>query len=130
VQRTFTAARLWGAGLSRLQQDGHIVWTSLTRADRKAVGYPGRDDADLINMLSAIENADVSIIFVEQSPSRVKISWRLCGLSAADVDVSQVALQFGGGGHKAAAGAEVDGTLDGVVTEVLHATRSLFIPKN
>ncbi len=130
VQRSFSGARLWGAGLSRLQQEGRIAWTSLTRADRKAVGYPGRDDADLINLLSAIENVDVAIIFVEQSPSRVKISWRLCGLSAAEVDVSQVALQFGGGGHKAAAGAEVDGTLDGVISEVLQATRSLFVAEN
>lgn len=130
VSRSFSALQLWGAGLARLQKDDGIVWTALTRADRKAVGYPGRDDADLVNVLSAIENVDIAIIFVEQSESRVKISWRLCGLSAADLDVSQVALQFGGGGHKAAAGAEVDGALDHVIEQVLQATRALFIPKN
>ena len=91
-------------------------------ADRTATGYSGRDDADLINMLSAVEGADIAIIFVEQSAERVKISWRLCGQAEINADVAEIAQQFGGGGHRAAAGADVDGTLESVSRKVLNAS--------
>ena len=105
-----------------MQVDDGIVWTSLTLADRSASGYSGRDDADLINMLSAVEGVDIALIFVEQSAERVKISWRLCGQADVEADVAAIAQQFGGGGHRAAAGADVDGALDIVRQKVLTAT--------
>jgi phosphoesterase RecJ-like protein len=37
--------------------------------------------------------------------------------------VAEVAAQFGGGGHAAAAGAEIAGAMDEVETRVLAATR-------
>jgi phosphoesterase RecJ-like protein len=40
--------------------------------------------------------------------------------------VSKIALLFGGGGHKAASGAELEGTLEEVQAKVLEATRALF----
>jgi phosphoesterase RecJ-like protein len=69
--------------------------------------YPGNDDADLINVISAIDDFDIAMIFVEQRNGTVKISWR----SIPGIDVSKIALQFGGGGHPAAAGADIPGTL-------------------
>lgn len=123
VARSFAAARFWGNGLSRVQTEDGMVWTSLTLADRDATDYPGRDDADLINVLSAVEGVDVAIIFVEQSAERVKISWRLCGQADLDADVAEIAQQFGGGGHRAASGADVDGSLEIVSQRVLSATQ-------
>jgi phosphoesterase RecJ-like protein len=120
VRRTFAAARYWGAGLSSLQKTDGIVYTTLTLADRTASGYTGRDDADLINVVSSIDESDVAIIFVEQSAEHVKVSWR--GLKQ-HVDVSGIAKQFGGGGHRAAAGAEVRGGLAEVQERVLRLTR-------
>jgi phosphoesterase RecJ-like protein len=90
--------------------------------DRRAVNYPGRDDADLINVLTTLREADVVLIFVEQTNGRVKISWR----SQPGFDVSKIAQEFGGGGHKAAAGAEIQGNLVQVKEKVLSATRTLF----
>lgn len=119
VQRTFEAARFWGQGLTRLQREDTLVWTSLTLEDRKAAGYPGRDDADLINILSSIEDADIAVIFVEQGKG-VKVSWR----AQPGFDVSVVAQQFGGGGHRAAAGAEMEGDVDELRERVLTATRA------
>jgi phosphoesterase RecJ-like protein len=86
--------------------------------DRQAAEYNGNDDADLVNMLSAIEG-DVAVIFVEQRGGKVKISWR----ARPGIDVSKIALKFGGGGHAAAAGAEIQGTLDTIQEQVLSATR-------
>jgi phosphoesterase RecJ-like protein len=120
VRRTYTATRYWGAGLSSLQRSDGILWATLTLADRSASGYTGNDDADLINVLSSIDEADVALMFVEQDPKKVKVSWR--GLKP-HVDVSQIARQFNGGGHKAASGAELSGTLAAVQDKVLAATR-------
>ena len=120
VRRSFNATRYWGAGLSRLARQGRLVWTSLTLADRAAVDYPGNDDADLVNILSSIEDADVAVIFIEQRGGRVKVSWR----AVPGVDVSSIALGFGGGGHAAAAGAEISGSLEEVQAEVLKATQA------
>jgi phosphoesterase RecJ-like protein len=122
LSRSFKAARYWGSGLSSLKLEDRLLWTQLTLEDRLAASYPGRDDADLINVLQTVEDADVFVIFIEQSPDSVKVSWR----ARPGFDVSQVALQFGGGGHKPAAGAEIQGSIDEVVAEVLTATRPLL----
>jgi len=121
VQRSFEAVLFWGVGLSKLQREGAIVWASLTMADRRSVDYPGRDDADLINVLSGIEGAFVSLIFVEQPNGKIKVSWR----SQPGYDVSSTALLFGGGGHPNASGAEIQGSLDEVVSKVLSETKKI-----
>ena len=119
VQKSFPAARYWGAGLSSLEQKHGIVWATLTLEDRKRSGYGGNDDADLINMISAIDNNQVGMIFVEQSDNHVKISWRAL---QPDVDVSKVAKHFKGGGHAAAAGADIPGAVSEVQPLVLKTT--------
>jgi len=124
IKRSFPAARYWGEGLHRLQRKDRLVWTSLSLEDRDSAGYTGNDDADLVNVLSSIEDADVAVIFVQQRCGEVKVSWR----SQSGLDVSQIAIQFGGGGHAAAAGAEIEGTLEGVENQVLKATQAAMIP--
>ena len=123
VRRSYTAARYWGAGLSRLEQKDGIVWGTLTMEDRKAAGYSGNDDADLINIISAIDGFKVGMIFVEQPRNRVKISWRAL---EPGIDVSPIATRFGGGGHAAAAGADVDGTLEEVKANAIQSTKELL----
>ena len=93
VRKSFPAARYWGAGLSTLQSKNGIVWGTLTVADRKLAGYGGNDDADLINMISAIDGNKVGMVFVEQNNNHVKISWRAL---EAGIDVSKVAKHFQG----------------------------------
>jgi phosphoesterase RecJ-like protein len=120
VRRSYAATRYWGGGLSKLSKKSGIVWGTLTLEDRKAAGYSGNDDADLINIISAIDGFKVGMIFVEQSNQRIKISWRAL---EPGIDVSPIAKFFGGGGHAAAAGADVDGTLEEVQTKVLRKTQ-------
>jgi len=123
VRKSFNAARYWGAGLSSIQYRDGIVWAALKMDDRKSSGYVTNDDADLINHLSAIDDSSVAIVFVEQHHGKVKVSWRA---QKPGLDVAQVAQQFGGGGHKAASGAELAGTLDDVQEKVLAATRQML----
>ena len=123
VVRTFPAARYWGAGLSKLERSEDLVWGTLTVTDRKTAKYGGNDDADLINIISAIDGSKVGMIFVEQTDQHVKISWRAI---EGGIDVSKVAEHFNGGGHAAAAGADIPGSLDEIQPRVLKATREML----
>ncbi|MEI8131348.1 MAG: bifunctional oligoribonuclease/PAP phosphatase NrnA [Leptolinea sp.] len=118
VGRSFTAAKYWGQGLTNLNKIGGVIYTTLSLEDRKKALYTGNDDADLINMMSTIESASVAIVFVEQSKEKVKVSWR----AIPGLDLSKLALSFGGGGHPAASGAEISGSLSEIQEKVLTAT--------
>jgi len=123
VRKSFPAAKYWGSGLLNLEQKNGIVWTVLTLEDRKRAGYGGNDDADLINLVSSIEGNKVGMIFVQQHDRHVKISWRAL---EPDVDVSKVAQHFNGGGHAAAAGADIPGDLSEIQPLVLRTTREIL----
>lgn len=123
VRRSFASARYWGAGLSSLESQDGIVWGTLRVADRKKSGYNGNDDADLINMVSAIDGNKIGMIFVEQTDQHVKISWRAL---EPGIDVSPIAKHFGGGGHAAAAGADIPGSMEEIQPLVLKVTREML----
>jgi len=118
----FEAMRYWGYGLVNLQKEDGLIWTQLHMLDRAEAKYPGLDDAELNNLLSNIEDVDVSVLFIEQKKDAVKVSWR----AKNGIDVSALALAFGGGGHPAAAGADLKGTLDEIRTRILEATHKLI----
>jgi phosphoesterase RecJ-like protein len=123
VRRSFAASRYWGTGLSKLEHKDGIVFATLTLEDRKGAGYSGSDDADLINVISAIDGYKVGMIFVEQPKNRVKVSWRAL---QPGIDVSAVAVRFGGGGHAAAAGADIEGSFDEVKQSVIRSTKEML----
>jgi phosphoesterase RecJ-like protein len=113
--KTLAETRYWGQGLSNIQQNGAILWSTLTLHDRIISNYQGNDDADLVNILSSIKGPLITILFVEQEGGGVKISWR----AVEGVDVSKLAREFGGGGHIAAAGADVEGKLQNIQEDVI-----------
>ncbi len=123
VGRTIEEIRYWGQGLLKIVKENNLVWTSLSLGDRIKSGYFENDDADLINILSSTADAKIAMIFVEQDGGIVKVSWR----SNSGIDVSGIAFNFGGGGHEAAAGAEIQGELSQVSREVIKETKSLLM---
>ena len=60
---------------------------------------------------------ETAILFRESEEDLYKISFR----SRGTIDVTMLALKFGGGGHKYAAGCTVKGSLDEVKEKVLQA---------
>lgn len=122
VSKSFEATRYWGFGLERLQREDGLIWTTLLLADRRAVGYNGNDDADLVNFLTSTES-EVVVLFNEQRDNKVKVSWR----ARPGLDISPLAVQFGGGGHPAASGAEISGTIEDVRELVLKETRAYLV---
>ena len=123
IDISWEASLLWGMALNKLQKEGKIIYTVITCEDRKKSGFTGRDDADLTNFLSSIQDAEISILFNQQNENSIKVSWR----SRSNVNVANIAAQFGGGGHPAAAGAEIELSLQQTQQKVLEVTKSYLI---
>jgi phosphoesterase RecJ-like protein len=116
--RSFSETKLWGLGLSHLQRKGRIVWTTLTDEDKRLANFSGKGSADIINLLTGIRDADIAIVFLKSENDLIKVSWR----AKTPYDISALAVSFGGGGHPAAAGADITGSMEEVKQQILNAT--------
>ena len=105
---------------AKTEMDGRLIHTYIERADFEAVGAHSSDSEDMINMTLAVGGTEAAVILVEQASGGFKISFR----SRNDLDCSRVARQFGGGGHKKAAGAFIDEPLEAARSKVLDAVRA------
>jgi phosphoesterase RecJ-like protein len=105
---------------SRTELDGRLIYTWLEQEDFIASGAIPSDSEDIINMTLAVGGTEVAVIFVEQPGGGFKISFR----SRCDVDCSALAEQFGGGGHKKAAGASSGEPLESTKQKILAGVRA------
>ncbi|MEC7500640.1 MAG: DHH family phosphoesterase [Planctomycetota bacterium] len=120
-QDTLGRLRLRGIVLARTETDldGRMAHTFLRLTDFEQSGAVPSDTEDLINLTLAIKGVEFAVILVEQDAGDFKLSFR----SRCGVDCSRLAQQFGGGGHKAAAGAGIDGPFEDAQPKVLKAVR-------
>ncbi|MGE3311285.1 MAG: bifunctional oligoribonuclease/PAP phosphatase NrnA [Limisphaerales bacterium] len=104
----------------KLTHDDRIAYFWLRRGDYVRAGAEREESEGLIDHIRSIEPVIVACVFEEGGDGVVRISLR----SKSDrVDVNAVAQMFGGGGHKAAAGAKTSGTPLAVQRRVLRALR-------
>ena len=90
----------------RLTHDDQIAYFWLRKADFVRTGADTSDSEGLIDHIRAIEPVVVACVFEELAPDMTRISLR----SKSDkINVNEIAAQFGGGGHTAAAGARIPG---------------------
>jgi phosphoesterase RecJ-like protein len=105
---------------ARMTHDDRIAYFWLRRGDYGRAGAEREESEGLIDHIRSIEPVIVACVFEETEEGKVRVSLR----SKSDaVDVNQVAQQFGGGGHRAAAGARLEGTPLAVQRRVLRALR-------
>lgn len=121
-QDTLARMRLRGTILahSATELEGKLAHTYVQAADFAATGALPSDTEDAINLLLQVAGTQVATILVEQATGGFKISFR----SRCAVDCSQLAGQFRGGGHKAAAGGYIDGPFAEAQARVLDAVRA------
>ena len=124
--RPFCATKLMGLALSSLSStdDGRITWAHVTQADFAAASASDEDTEGFINFVRAVRGCEVALLFREFQPGKVRISLR----SVDGRDVAKIANQFGGGGHKMAAGCNYTGTLADAETALLAAVRAVLPP--
>ena len=111
--------KLFGAVLSAMQIDrtGRIAIVYLDHEMARAAGGTYEDTEGLINLPLTVKEIQAVVFFKQIEGDTYRVSMR----SKDDVDVSAVAKEFGGGGHKNAAGC--------TVTSPIDALQKLFIEK-
>ncbi len=90
----------------RLAHSDRIAWVNLRKSDYERTGADPADSEGLIDHIRDIEPVVVACVFEEVERDLVRISLRS---KSAAVNMNDVAAQFGGGGHAAAAGARIRG---------------------
>jgi bifunctional oligoribonuclease and PAP phosphatase NrnA len=104
----------------RLTHQNRIAYFWLRKADFARSGADSYDTEGLIDHIRAIAPVVVACVFEEIEPELTRISLR----SKSDkVNVNEIASQFGGGGHPAAAGARIAGKPLAVQRKVIAAIR-------
>jgi phosphoesterase RecJ-like protein len=111
--------RLLGAALSALQREGPLVWIWATQEQMDRAGAIEEDCEGIVNYALSIGDAEVAVFFRELPDGRFRVSLR----SKGRMDVSQIAEEFGGGGHACASGLSVEGPLHAAVERVLGRIR-------
>ena len=103
-----------------LLEDEKVAFTYMNKKDEEEVGAEEGDHEGLVDIGMDIEGIEVSIFIRQKDEENAyKISMR----SANDVNVSDICLMFGGGGHPKAAGALVQGNVEQVKEKILKEVR-------
>ena len=100
--------KLFGAVLSKMELDpsGRLATVWVDRALARDCGGSYEDTEGLINLPLTVKEIQAVVFFKEQDTD----DWRISMRSKGDVDINSVATQFGGGGHKNAAGCSATGS--------------------
>lgn len=111
--------RLLGEVLTnlRVSEDGRISWIEVTLELLARVGLRHEAADDFIDYARAVQGVEIAVAFKEISPAEVRVSFRSRGAN----DVARVAKQFGGGGHRNAAGCTLHTSLAEARSRVLSA---------
>lgn len=114
--RALAQMRLLGHALLAMQLhcEGRLA---LVLIDQKMLQATGAAPFDIVDELLSTVTVEVAAVVTEQPGGWAKGSIR----SQNGLDVSQIAAQLEGGGHKAAAGFRTQGTLDAVRDRLLAA---------
>lgn len=117
----FKEIKMWGKFIENMMIEEGFVWSAIpfsTYQDFGEYAYAKEDVANLF--FPIIKGTEFGIVMVETSEGVFSISFR----ARTNFDVSQVAKELGGGGHKAAAGARIEGIpFDQAVAKVLSVAR-------
>lgn len=114
--------KLVGEFLSGLRKDATgFVWTSIDFETYEKFSNPDKAKEIIAdNFSSAAKAVKFGITMLEDRERKLGISFR----SRGGFDVSKIAIELGGGGHKAAAGASVEGlSFEEAVEKVLKVAR-------
>ena len=104
------------------RRDLASAWITVPQGALDRYGVEPDDLEGVAEFPRSVQGVRLALLFRHLANGRVKVSFR----SVGDVDVARLAAQFGGGGHRKAAGASFDGSLPAVQAQVLAAARDFL----
>lgn len=101
--------------------DGRIAYSYATLADIGDSGVDVNECDGLVDVVRRVAGAEIVLFLKQISPTQVRGNLR----AKVDWDISAIAHEMGGGGHKAASGFTFDGDIDEALSAVLPKIRAL-----
>jgi len=114
-QVPMASLRLRGKVFSEATLDGVILWAEVPLKLMREMGLNGNGTNGIINQLLSVEGAKIAALFIEKDNGKIDVGLR----SRVGYDVAGIAARLGGGGHKQASGALIDGPLTAARARVL-----------
>ena len=108
---SFPTLKLWGKALEKAKINSHskMIATVITEKDLEECNANYDDIAEISSILNTAPETSFSLVLSERKGGIIKGSLR--SEKYKGVDVSRIAHQFGGGGHKLASGFEIKGKI-------------------
>ena len=114
--KTYNQNRILGKTLmeSRLYLDGKCIVGVVTRKDMEAFDVLPKHLDGIVNQLRVTKDVELALFLYELEEGRYKLSMR----SNGKLNVADIAVTFGGGGHVKAAGADMEGPAEDIIAKV------------
>lgn len=115
-EKTYIQNQVMGRVLAEsiMLLDGKCIVGYLRRKDLDFYGVEGKDLDGIVSQLRLTKGVEVAMFLYEIESQTFKVSLR----SNGKVDVSRIAVFFGGGGHTRAAGIDMQGSLHDVINNI------------
>lgn len=115
-QKTYVQNQILGRVLTEsiLLMDGKIIAGIVSQKMMRFYNAQATDLEGIVNQLRVTKGVEVAIFIHELKPQEYKVSMR----SNGKVNVSEIAIYFGGGGHVRAAGCIMKGTYHDVLNNL------------
>ena len=104
-----------------LYDNDRVVVMTIPLRLREEMHATEADIEELSSLAALVEGTDCAVTLRELRPGTIKVSLR----TGPRVNATEVCARLGGGGHRAAAGATVNGTMDEVKATVLRAVEEV-----
>src|SRR5712672_3742912 len=105
---------------ARRDESGHVAWMRQTMEMQQRTTASDEDSDGFVNYPFSVNDAATTALFKESGPGIYRTSLR----SKGDVNVAKIAEQFGGGGHRNAAGCTLKGDWDEIEQQLVPLLRA------
>ncbi|MBQ1833900.1 MAG: bifunctional oligoribonuclease/PAP phosphatase NrnA [Treponema sp.] len=123
--KPWSTRKLLAIMLERVERycNGKLAVTYEEQADTRKYGQEGRDSDALYSLMLSTEGIE-AVLFMRQDTDRTcTAGFR----SLKDCDVSEIAAKFGGGGHKNASGASMEGQISEMMPKIIKEFEKVLI---
>ncbi len=119
---------LLGLILNKLQynETGELAWFTIDQSMMDKANATKKDVDGFTDFVRTIRGVEVAVMVFENGVNSCRINFRSKGKYA----INEIAKSMGGGGHKFAAGAVTEGSLDEVLPKVLAETKESLAQQN
>lgn len=122
--KPYSTRKLLGTTLNHTERfcNGKLVIAYETLEETRQYGQNGRDSDLLYQALLSCENVEACVFIRQETEHSCTAGFR----SHNNIDVSEIASLFGGGGHKNASGMSCDGKIETLIPKIVSAFSKKF----